>query len=139
MSSRCTLQVLIPDPITGRILIAFHGPSRAWTLPAGDLLKGEDMAAAAHRVVADAVSVGVQIGWVADIAIEPVGIRVLIPGRHVTGRPAAIGDFIRCAWVDNEDLRQLLPAQQLHQIARTSQRPTSFSEGCRPERAGSAS
>ena len=100
MSSRCTLQVLIPDPITDRILIAFHGPTRTWTLPAGDLLKGEDMAAAAHRIVADAVSVGVQIGWVTDIAIEPGGVRVLLPGwlRRASGGPAEAGSVT----IDND-------------------------------------
>ncbi len=126
MTTRCTLQVLIPEPMSGRVLIAWHRPTRSWTLPAGELLEGEDMTSAAHRIVTDAVSLGVQIGWVADIAVDPAGVRVLIPGRHVTGRPAARGSYTRCAWADRDQLPQLLPPSQMRQILTATRRPWSF-------------
>lgn len=113
---RCRLQILIPDSTTGRILLAWHRPSRTWTLPAGDLRVGEAMTAAAHRVVTEAVSIGVQIGWVADMTVEPDGIFVLIPGRHVTGRPTANGPYSRCIWVGPNELARLLPPRRAQQI-----------------------
>ncbi len=119
---RCTLQILIPEPTTGRILLTWHRPSRTWTLPTGDLRVGEEMSAAAHRVVTDTVSIGVQIGWVTDIAVEQDGIFVLIPGRHVTGRPAANGPYSRCIWAGRDELTRLLPPRRAHQIARALRR-----------------
>jgi hypothetical protein len=80
------------------------------------------MTDAAHRVVTEAVSIGVQVGWVADIAVEPDGIFVLIPGRQVTGRPAANGPYSRCIWAGRDELARLLPPRRAHQITRALRR-----------------
>lgn len=117
-SSRCSLQLLIPETTTGRILIAWHHPSRTWALPAGDLRANEDMTAAAHRVATESVSIGVQVGWVADIAADPECVSVLIPGRHVTGRPTANGSYSQCLWADEEDIARLLPPRSVRQLQR---------------------
>ena len=119
--------MLIPEPMTGRVLVVWHRPTRSWTLPAGELIEGEDMTAAAHQIVTG-VSLGVQIGWVADIAVDPAGVRVLIRGRHVTGSPAARGSYTRWAWADRDQLLQLLPPSQMRQILTATQRPCFYAD-----------
>jgi len=87
------------------------------------------MTSAARRIVAEAVSLGVQIGWVADLAVEPGGVSVMIPGRHVTGRPAAIAPYSRCAWADRDELAVLLPPSRVHQITRAIRSQWDFNTG----------
>ena len=76
----------------GHVLVARRGDTQAWDLPVGLLHRGEDVLAGVRRVVADSVTVGVSVQWLAGMhsQVQPVVIAEA-PGPARRLRAAASG------------------------------------------------
>lgn len=51
----------------GNILVAPWSDTQGWDLPAGPLRVGEDVCSGVRRAVAETVTLGVSVGWLAGI------------------------------------------------------------------------
>ncbi len=63
---QCWVAAVIRDD-DGNVLVARRADTQAWDLPSGVLRLGEDVCTGVRRVVADTVTVGVTVGWLAGI------------------------------------------------------------------------
>ena len=112
----CWVAAVIRDD-EGNVLVARWTDTQAWDLPSGTLQVGEDVCIGLRRIVAETVTIGVSVGWLAGVHSHVRdGITLIFLARHVAGRAAANGDVQRCRWVTPElAVRMLWPrrAEQL--------------------------
>ena len=81
----CWLAVVVHDD-RGHVLVARRGDTQAWDLPVGLLHRGEDVLAGVRRVVADSVTVGVSVQWLAGMHSQVRdGLTLVFSARHATG------------------------------------------------------
>ena len=83
---RCWVAAVIRDD-DGNVLVARWADTQAWDLPSGTLRVGEDVCTGVRRVVADSVSLGVSVGWLAEIhAHVRDGMTLVFLPRHSSDR-----------------------------------------------------
>lgn len=81
----------------GNLLVARWADTQAWDLPSGTLRVSEDVCTGVRRVVADTVTLGVSVGWLAGIhSYVRDGVALIFLARHVKGRAVAHGE-VSCA------------------------------------------
>ena len=110
------MAVVVSDD-RGHVLVARRGDTQAWDLPVGLLHRGEDVLAGVRRVVADSVTVGVSVQWLAGMHSHVRdGLTLVFSARHATGRATPRGQVQACRWVEADvAVRMLWPlrAEQL--------------------------
>ena len=112
----CWVAAVIRDD-DANVLVARWADTQAWDLPAGVLRRGEDVCTGVRRVVADTVTIGVTVGWLAGIhAHIRDGITMVFLAQHVTGRAAACGDVQLCRWVPADTAVRMLWPRRADQL-----------------------
>jgi len=77
---QCWVAAVIRDD-DGNVLVARWADTQAWDLPSETLRVGEDVCTGVRRVVADAVTLGVSVGWLAGIHSHVRdGLTLIFPG-----------------------------------------------------------
>ena len=78
---RCGYRLQVVHDDRGHVLVARRGDTQAWDLPVGLLHRGEDVLAGVRRVVADSVTVGVSVEWLAGMHSQVRdGLTLVFPG-----------------------------------------------------------
>ena len=121
----CWLSAVMQDD-EGNVLIARHRDSQAWDLPGGALGLGEDIHTGVRRVVAESITIGIAVGWIAGIHSHiRDGLTMVFLAKHVTGRITPRGHTQLCRWVTPTDAARILWPRRADQLlgALTSQTP----------------